>query len=135
MIVVDTSIIGYLYLTSPHSLQSERALQVDPHWVAPVLWRSELQNVLAMYLRKHILSLNDAQEIFSAAVGLMAGREYTVPTQPILRLVAKNACSAYTCEFVALAHDLQIPLVTINRQILSLFPRTAISLDTFAVAR
>jgi hypothetical protein len=42
MIVVDTNIIGYLYLTSDRSAQSEQALIKDPHWVAPLLWRYNL---------------------------------------------------------------------------------------------
>ena len=60
MIVVDTNIIGYLYLTSDRSLQVERALCKDPAWVAPLLWRSEFRNVLALYLRQGLLSLEDA---------------------------------------------------------------------------
>jgi hypothetical protein len=52
MIIVDTNIIGYLYLTSDHSPQAEKALLKDPFWSAPILWRSEFRNVLALYIRK-----------------------------------------------------------------------------------
>jgi hypothetical protein len=41
MIVVDTYIIAYMYLSAERSHQAERLLSVDPHWCAPVLWRSE----------------------------------------------------------------------------------------------
>jgi predicted nucleic acid-binding protein len=34
MIVVDTNVIGYLYLTSDRSAQAEQAFRKDPHWVA-----------------------------------------------------------------------------------------------------
>ncbi len=56
MIVVDTNIISYLYISGKHSQQSENLLSYDSNWVAPILWRSEFRNVLAQYLRKSLLS-------------------------------------------------------------------------------
>ncbi len=35
MIVVDTNVIGYLYLGSAYSEQAERALLKDAEWAAP----------------------------------------------------------------------------------------------------
>jgi predicted nucleic acid-binding protein len=55
MIVVDTNVIAYLYLTGEYSDLSERLLEHDPDWMAPRLWRSEFRNVLALYLRKELL--------------------------------------------------------------------------------
>lgn len=131
MIVVDTNIIAYLYLTSAHADAAEEALRRDPEWAAPLLWRSEFRNVLAHYLRKDLLAVEDAYQILAEASSLMYGREYRVASLPVLDLVATSTCSAYDCEFVALAQDLDIPLVTTDRQILEQFPQVAISLDAF----
>ncbi len=131
MIVVDTNIIGYLYLSSPHSMQVQEVLLKDSHWAAPYLWRSELRNVLALYMRQGRLSLNDACLIMDEALMLLRGREYTVASVSVLKLVAHSTCSAYDCEFVALAQDLGVPLVTVDKQILNQFPAIAISLKTF----
>lgn len=131
MIVVDTNIIGYLYLTSERSTQAEQALWKDSHWVAPLLWRSELRNVLALYLRRGILQLEQAQQIMEEATSLMAGREYEVVSGHVLRLVAASTCSAYDCEFVALAEDLDVALITVDQQILSRFPDRALALDNY----
>ncbi len=131
MIVVDTNIIAYLYLESGRSMQSEQALKKDPQWAAPLLWRSELRNVLARYLRKDLLALEDIQWIMSEAALLMKGREYEVASLQVLKLVASSSCSAYDCEFVALAKDLGIPLVTVDKKILREFPKVAVSLDKF----
>jgi len=131
MIVVDTNVIGYLYLSSAYSEQAERALLKDAEWAAPLLWRSELRNVLALYMRKGWLSLEDAVRIMDEAVRLMAGREYAVDSVQVLELVEESTCSAYDCEFVALARDLGVPLVTVDKQILRDFPREAVSLETF----
>ena len=131
MIVVDTNIIGYLYLTSDHSLLAEQVLTKDPLWSAPLLWRSELRNVLALYIRKGLLSLSEAQQVMEEASRLMQDREYEVTSYQVLNLVATSTCSAYDCEFVALAKDLDIPLITTDKQILNQFSGNAISPEKF----
>jgi predicted nucleic acid-binding protein len=100
-------------------------------WAAPLLWRSELRNVLAGYLRKNQLTVSDAGKIMDAAISLMGGREYVVPSRAVLQLTAVSMCSGYACEFVALAADLKVPLVTADQEILGQFPKIAILLDSF----
>lgn len=131
MIVVDTNIIGALYLSSDRSTQAERALRKDPYWAAPLLWRSEFRNVLALYMRRNLLSLKDTLQFMDEAVSLMKDREYEVNSYHVLNLVASSTCSAYDCEFVSLAQDLDVPLVTVDTQILRQFPSTAIPLEAF----
>jgi predicted nucleic acid-binding protein len=131
MIVVDTNIIGYLYLTGDHSARAERALLKDPLWAAPLLWRSEMRNVLALYIRKKHLSVAEAQQIMEEALRLVQGREYEVASHQVLSLAAASTCSAYDCEFVALARDLDARLVTVDKQVLGQFPDVAISLEKF----
>ncbi len=135
MIVVDTNIIGYLYLSSERSKQAEKALLKDAAWAAPVLWRSEFRNVLAQYLRRGILSYEDTVLIMEEAALLMEGREYEVPSMNVLSLVKESSCSAYDCEFVALARELGVSLVTVDKQILREFPKHAISLDGFVSSK
>ncbi len=129
MIVVDTNIIAYLYLESGRSSQVEQVLEKDTDWAAPLLWRSELRNVLALYIRKKLFSLDDAQKIMREAMLLMKGGEYEVASFRVLELVASSECSAYDCEFVALAEDLGTSLVTVDKKILKEIPQIAVSLD------
>jgi predicted nucleic acid-binding protein len=128
MIVVDTNIIAYLYLPTELTGHAERLLETDPEWVAPLLWRSEFRNVLALYLRKGLLTLADAVRIQDEAEALLAEQEYSTVSRDVLGLVAASSCSAYDCEFVALARTLKVKLVTMDRKILAEFPETAISL-------
>ena len=65
---------------------------------------------------------------------LMSGRERDVNSAHVLRLAAQSACSAYDCEFVALAQDLNVRLVTVDKQVLAEFPNVAISLDAYVAA-
>jgi predicted nucleic acid-binding protein len=131
VIVVDTNLICYLYLESEWSQHVEKAIKKDREWTAPILWRSEMRNVLALYVRKKILRLEDAQQIIESASQLMKGGEYEVASSHVLSLAASSGCSAYDCEFVALAKDLDLYLVTLDRQVLAKFPETAISLEAF----
>ena len=131
MIVVDTNVIGYLFLSSERSTLSERTLQKDSEWAAPTLWRSELRNVLVHYMRRHILGLEQAQSIMSGALELMGGREYDVSSYEVLRLASESKCSAYDCEFISVARDLKVPLITVDKQRLQAFPTVAVSLTAF----
>ena len=130
MIVVDTNIIVYFKLQSEKSGLAVQAYQKDPEWLAPLLWRSEFANVLCLYLRKNIISLGGAKRIMDDAVSLLAG-EYQVAPERVLDLVAASPCSAYDCEFVALAQELGAKLLTRDRQILEQFPETAVALEEF----
>ena len=132
MIVVDTNVIAYLFLSSDRSSLAEGAFRKDPGWAAPFLWRSEMRIALASYIRKHLLSVGDAHQIMETAANLMRGSEYELTSLHVLSLVAASACSAYDCEFVALAEDLGVPLVTVDQQILDQFPKVAISLESFS---
>lgn len=129
MIVVDTNILAYLFLEGEYSSQAETLLRQDAQWAAPVLWRSEFRNILAHYLRREILSLTQCQEIMREAMTLMKGREYEVASFQVLKLVASSDCSAYDCEFVALAQDLDVELITVDKKILIEFPSIAVSMD------
>lgn len=128
MIVVDTNILAYLYLPTEFTPLAERLLEHEPDWRVPLLWRSELRNVLTLYLRRRLLSFDQAYAIQTEAETLLADREYTVDSFEVLRLVEDSECSAYDCEFVALARQLAVPLVTADQKVLKNFPRVATSL-------
>jgi predicted nucleic acid-binding protein len=131
LIVVDTNAIAYLFLEGERTLQAERVLEVDSDWVAPLLWRSEFCNVLVSFLRKGVLSLDVGVQIIQEAQRLMQHKEFDVASAHVLRLAAESGCSAYDCEFVSLAQNLNIALVTSDKRILRGFPSTAISIEAF----
>ena len=63
----------------------------------------------------------------------MSGQEYIIPSSLVMRKVSESYCSAYDCEYAALADDLAVKLVTSDKQILKAFPKTAISLKSFVM--
>jgi predicted nucleic acid-binding protein len=125
MIVVDTNVIAYLWLPGESTDAAERLLKKDPDWNAPLLWRSEFRNVLAGCLRRGDLVLETALQIVDEAERQMSGGEFTVPSAQVLARVAESDCSAYDCEFVVLAEELGLSLVTSDEKLVRSFPRIA----------
>lgn len=129
MIVVDSNIVAYLYLPGEYTVAAETLLEKDPVWAAPVLWRSEFRNILAGYMRRGSLTFQQAQDLQSEAEDLLNGAEYDVDSLSVLQLVRDSECSAYDCEFVALATKLGTKLVTMDRKLLRAFPGVAAALS------
>jgi len=128
VIVVDTNVLAYLYLPTEFTPHAEALLERDPEWVAPVLWRSEFRSILAGYLRRKILAFDDARALQAEAESLLAGNEHEVDSQRVLELVRDTDCSAYDCEFAALAMHLDVKLVTMDAKLLRAFPKFAVPL-------
>ncbi len=128
MIVVDTNILASLYLPTEHTQKVEVLLANDPEWIAPTLWRSEFRSVLALYLRKNLLTFDQALAIQGEAEALLQDNEFIVNSHDVLQLVQKSECSAYDCEFVALAQNMNIQMITMDKKVLKNFPQTAIPL-------
>ncbi len=131
MIVADTNLIAYLLIQGNQTADAEAVLRKDAVWAAPLLWRSELRNVLALYLRQKHLTLADVLQYMQEAEVLLEGNEYHVESDPVLRLADQSGCSAYDCEFVALAQKLNVPLVTSDGRLLRSFPSVAVSMSDF----
>ena len=131
MIVTDTNVISYLLLPTTYSESVDALYKADSDWTAPLLWKSEFRNILALYLKKKVISLEKALQLQDAAESLMAPNEFDVSSSQVLSLVNESNCSAYDCEFVALAHHLNTKLVTQDKIILKEFPSTAIAVADF----
>jgi len=122
MIVVDSNVLAYLYLPGAYSAAAERLLERDSDWVAPVLWRSEFRSILAGEL-----TFEQACGLQREAESLLAGSEFEPDSLGVLELVRDSDCSAYDCEFVALALRLETTLVTMDRKLLRAVPKRAVA--------
>jgi len=128
MIVVDSNVVAYLYLPGDHTEAAESLLERDGDWAAPLLWRSEFRNILAGYLRRKTLTFSQTCGLQREAEDLLAGSEFEVDSQAVLELVRDSDCSAYDCEFIALAIKLDTRLVTMDKKLLKAFPTRAVPL-------
>jgi predicted nucleic acid-binding protein len=128
VIVVDSNILAYLYLPGEFTAAAETLLEREPEWAAPLLWRSEFRNILAGYVRRKMLSYEHACSLQAEVESLLEGFEFEVHSREVMELVRDSECSAYDCEFVALAERLGAKLVTMDKKVLKAFPKRAVSL-------
>ncbi|HEY5345595.1 MAG TPA: type II toxin-antitoxin system VapC family toxin [Verrucomicrobiae bacterium] len=132
MIVADTNLIAYFSIHTECSALAEAVCAVDSIWAAPLLWRSEYRATLMKYINHAGMNFETAIGSLRVAEEAIAGREYAVDARKVLELAMQSKCSAYDCEYIALARDLGVPLVTADKQILRAFPKIAVSLEKFA---
>ena len=57
--------------------------------------------------------------------------EFEVKSEAVFELCAQSGCSAYDCEYVALAQSLRISLITRDKALLAAFPDTAVCPEKF----
>ena len=129
MIVVDTNIIAYLHISGKSTPLAIQLLEKDSTWIAPPLWQSEFRNLLLNYIRHDVIDLEVGINLMEDALITMQNRDLAPSHHLILTLAPSSALSAYACEFVALARELNCKLVTVDKQITKTFPDTAISLE------
>jgi predicted nucleic acid-binding protein len=131
MIVVDANTIAYVWFPSAHQEAIFGLIHTDQNWVVPFLWKSEFQNIMAAYLRRKYYTFSQATEIMLKAESLLAGNEQPVKSVSVLGLVNQSTCSAYDCEYVALAKELNVKLITYDKKILREFPETAMKAEDY----
>ena len=122
MIVVDSNLLAYSVLPGEGTPLALRVAARDAGWIAPSLWRHELANVLATAMRLRGLTLADAVSAFSEAERLVVDAEFVPGLEAKLDLAARGKVSAYDAEFVAVAQELDLPLVTADRRLALAFP-------------
>ena len=70
-------------------------------------------------------------EIMEQAEQLIQGQEFETISSQVLRLAATSGRSTYDCEFVALAQELDVPLVTADKLLIDKFKSVVISMEAF----
>ncbi len=131
MIVTDTNLIVHLTVRGEFSPMAEAVYAADAAWAAPLLWRSEYRNTLMKYVQYRGMTMASALLSLRSAQEIIGGNSYDVSSEKVLELAMQSKCSAYDCEYVALAEELGVNLVTTDKQVLRAFPKIAVSLEKF----
>ena len=130
MIVTDTNLIVHLTVRGEFSALAEAVYAADAAWIAPLLWRSEYRNTLMKYVQHRGMTIGSALLSMRSAEEAVE-HSYDVSSEKVLELAMQSKCSAYDCEYVALAMDSGMPLVTTDKQVLRAFPKIAVSMGKF----
>ena len=131
MIVADANIVAYLFIEGDQTALAQAVLRSDPEWRLPPLWRHEVLNVLATFVRTGGASLEDAQPKWDEAVLRFSDFEKDVDPLQALALAVRYGISAYDAQYVALAEELDVQLVTQDGPLRNACPERAISMQAF----
>jgi len=132
MIVADASLLAHLLIPSPESALAEDVYRKDPAWSAPVLWRSELSSVLLKHMRHFGMKIELARAVVEKALLVIRGRETLPPAPAVLEAALFFNVSAYDAEYLVLARQLGVPLLTFDRKLQRAAPGLAIAPSAFA---
>ena len=135
MIVVDSSVIVNALVSTPQTMEVQKTRSLNKSWYAPALWRSEIRSALLKHLRAKTFTLTTAIELFLLAEELVTNTVTDMPSDLVLALASESGCSAYDCEFVAMAKVLNCPLLTYDKKLLKTFSHIAITPHDFIESR
>jgi predicted nucleic acid-binding protein len=131
MIVVDTNVIAHYFLRGAADEAVIQVMQKDPEWVAPSIWRSEARNVVMML---HVHGKEDFDGLMgriAIAEAYMRTRTILVHSAKVLPIAKESGLTAYDAEFMSAAIELDCRLVTLDRMILSSYPKIAFNPTTW----
>ena len=126
MIVVDANLIANLLIQSEHSPLAVQVFGKDPDWYAPLLWQSEVRSIVTNYFRYKQMALAKAYQIMDEAHRLMMDHERFISSNMVLELVSSSKCTSYDCEYIALAKEMNLTLVTFDKQVVGEFSQIAV---------
>jgi predicted nucleic acid-binding protein len=132
VIVADSNLVAYLLIPGHKSALAEKILIKDADWAVPLICRSEMRNILTLYMRHEGMSLGQATSTMEKAEALWRDREYTVPSDAVLKLTSLSLVTAYDGEYVVLAKQLGVTLITFDKPVRKAFPDITVEPETFA---
>ena len=91
--------------------------------------------MLWTYVRRDMIEVDHALNILVAANALVDPVDHEPSDHAIMQLAFRSNCSAYDCEFVALAIQLNVPLITYDRALIKAFPATAMTPEDYFLSR
>lgn len=118
--VVDTSVAACWFLPDEydHVAEQARALLRTEDAVIPWLFWFEIRNVLLMNERRGRLKIVQTNEALSVLAGLPIRRDLEPDEAVILTLVRDHKLTVYDAAYLELALRLQLPLATLDRQLI-----------------
>lgn len=131
MIVADTNVTAYLMVAGNQTSAAQRLFEIDNLWVMPSVWPHEFLNVMATYAKAGGLQPARCLEIWRQAYDQFKRRIFPVNYDAALELAILNSISAYDAQFVQLASEWQIPLISEDRRLREKFPGVAVSIADY----
>jgi predicted nucleic acid-binding protein len=131
VIVADSNLVVYFLVSGDFTERAERIRAADRDWIVPSIFPHELLNVLTRYIRTGRLERDEAVKLFRRARMSVQVSDMAIDELSIFNLCMNSECSSYDMEYVALAMELGLTLVTADQKIIRAFPDVAVNLTTY----
>jgi predicted nucleic acid-binding protein len=134
MIVVDASIVSFLLIEGELTEEARALYRIDSEWITPPILNHEMLAILT-----EVGSLEgDAAAMIELwrQVRLLVGSRQQIP-DPVrsLRRGVESGISGYDAQYLALAEQLSLPLITEEEALLQAAPSRAVSLRSYLEER
>ena len=106
-----------MLLTSEFTASAKAVFDKDSHWVAPVLWRWGFRNVICVYLKRKLITIESAKTAMKVAEAIMTAGEKDDGDRVLEAAIALDL-SAYDAEYYVTAKHYAVPLVTHDKKLL-----------------
>lgn len=131
MIVVDTNIVAYLSIEGERTAQARVLWDSDPHWQMPIIWQHEYLNILSTYTRSDGIGLEDAKHLWKIVTQKFIDAHIEIDMSVALDLAVQHNISAYDAQFIALANELEVPLISEDKRLRDRCPERVINMAEY----
>ena len=131
MIVIDANILIYALIECDNSRLIPQLQEKDADWRTTELCLHETLNVLATYQRRGVLTLEQCRELLRNASRFISVAKCEVNMEASLVAATKYGITGYDAQYVALAQNLAVPLITEDRKLRQAVPDVGISMQEF----
>jgi predicted nucleic acid-binding protein len=126
--IVDTNIVAYLLIEGDHTAAARSLHRRDDDWRSEAFIMVEFTNVLTASIAARRMDLALAHQFLGDARFLLRGKLASIPHESVLSLAVQYRVTAYDARFLALAQQLDIPLVTEDARLRAAAPKLTQSL-------
>jgi predicted nucleic acid-binding protein len=131
VIVADVNLLVYLLVPGEHTRGAEQARERDPEWYVPAGFDAEFLNVLCSLVRFRRMSLEQASVLLRRSTTMVIRSQPAASEDLLAAAVAANL-TTYDTEYVLLAREKRLRLVTSDKQVLAAATDVAVSIRDFA---
>lgn len=131
MIVVDVNVLSFHLIDGKRTPETHALKMMDAEWIVPPFWRVEFQSILWKYARFGGMPMEKALELFNQALAIFSLNETATPPDMVLRDALKWGITVYDAQYVSLARQFGVRLVTEDTSVQKDCPDIAISLANF----
>jgi predicted nucleic acid-binding protein len=122
MIVADASVVTFLFLEGELSGIAREIFMIDSEWITPPILNHEMLNIFAA-VGSVEGNVQGMEELWREARVVLGARQQIPDPQRSLRLAIETGISGYQAQYLALAHQLRLPLLTTDLLLLDLLPK------------